>query len=35
MAIQLEVLNINAYRRFHADYVACRMFTTYEGQATQ
>lgn len=35
LAIRLEVVTTDACRRFHADYVTCRMITTYLGQATQ
>lgn len=35
MKIRLEVIETDACRRFHADYVTYRLLTTYRGQATQ
>jgi len=35
LTVRLEVVETDACRRFHADYVTCRMLTTYVGQATQ
>lgn len=35
VAIRLEVVDTDACRRFHTDYVTLRLLTTYRGQATQ
>jgi len=35
LAIRLEVVETDACRRFHADYVRYRLLTTYRGAATQ
>ena len=33
--IRLEIINNDACRKFHADYVTARLITTYSGQGTQ
>ncbi len=35
VVIRLEVVDTDACRRFHTDYVTLRLLTTYRGQATQ
>lgn len=35
MKLRLEIIETDACRRFHADYVTYRMLTTYRGPATQ